>query len=113
MYLPKYLKCFENVTNPYITFILDVSALGIFFVLTCASLFINFFSWRARVELVRSVSGNVRATKKPVGGNNMNSVFKRFFPMPICISRPNRAKWWERRVIPFSMSVLDSKKNAP
>ena len=32
--------------------------------------------------------------------------FRGFFSMPMCISRPNRAKWSERRVIPFLVLVL-------
>ena len=36
-----------------------------------------------------------------------------FFFVPIFILRPNWAKWLERRVINFSMSVLDSKANSP
>ena len=66
-----------------------------------------------KVEVVREVSGIVRVVKKPGGGENMLSVFDGFFPVPMCISNPNWAKWSERRVTPFLMSVLDSKTNAP
>ena len=50
---------------------------------------------------------------KPVGGKKMNLVFEGVFPMPMCISRPNRAKWLERMMIPILMSFLDSKKSSP
>ena len=33
--------------------------------------------------------------------------------MPMFISSPNRSKWLEKRVMACSMSVLDSKTNAP
>ena len=65
------------------------------------------------MELVVSLSSEVRVLKKPGGGKNMHSVFERFFPVPMCILRPNRAKWSDRRVIPLTMSVLDSKTNEP
>ena len=51
-----------------------------------------------KVEVVREVSGIVRVVKKPGGGENMLSVFDGFFPVPMCISNPNWAKWSERRV---------------
>ena len=62
---------------------------------------------------MREVSNIVSVLKKPGGGENRHSVFDRVFFVPMCISSPNRAKWSERRVIPFSRSVLYSKTNAP
>ena len=62
---------------------------------------------------MRSLIGSVCALKKPGDRKNMNSVFKGFFSVPMCISRPNRAKWLDRRVIPLLMSVLDSKTKDP
>ena len=59
------------------------------------------------------MSGIVCVLKKPGGGENTHSVFDGVFSVPMCISSPKREKWSERRVIPFSMSVLDSKTNAP
>ena len=61
------------------------------------------------VELVESLSVEVCVMKKPGCGKKMNSVLKYFFPVPMCISRPNQAKWLERRVVPLAMSALDSK----
>ena len=63
------------------------------------------------MELVGSVSGKVRALKKPGGGKKTNSVFEGFF-VPMCILSPNQVKWSEGRAISFSMLVLDSKKNS-
>ena len=53
--------------------------LGIFFIFTCAFLFKILFLWRARVELVGSVSGKVHALKKPGGRKKMHSFFEGFF----------------------------------
>ena len=65
------------------------------------------------MEVVIEVRGSVRVLKKPGGGENTNSFFDDFPSVPICISSPNRAKWSVRRVVPFSVSVMDSKTNAP
>ena len=54
-------------------------ALGLFFILTFASLFLTFFFLRATVELVGSVSGEVCVLKKYGGGNKMHSVFRDFY----------------------------------
>ena len=64
------------------------------------------------MELVGSVSGKVRALKKPGGGKKTNSVFEGFF-VPMCILSPNQVKWSERKVINFLVSVMDSNKNEP
>ena len=63
------------------------------------------------VEVVIEVGGSVRVLKKPGGGENTYLFFEVFFYLPMCISSPNRAKWSERRVITFSISVLNSKTN--
>ena len=65
------------------------------------------------MELVGSVGIGLRALNKHGGGKKIQSVFEGYFPVPICITRPNWGKWLERRVIPLSKSVLDSKTNVP
>ena len=59
---------------------------------------------------MREVSGSVCVLKKPGGRKNKHSVFEGNFSVIMCISRSNQEKWPERRVIPFSMLVLDSKQ---
>ena len=56
--------------------------------------------------LVVSVGGEVCVMNKPGCGKKMHSVFEGVFPVPVCISRPNRAKWSEGRLIPLIMLVL-------
>ena len=73
----------------------------------CVSLFLTLFLWIHRSELLGSAGSGVRVLNKPGGGKTMYSVFEGFFPVTMCISRPNQAKWLERRVIPLSVSVLD------
>ena len=58
------------------------------------------------------MSGSVCVLMNLGGGVNMHSVFE-VFSVPMCISRLNKVKWSERRVIPLLISVLDSKTNAP
>ena len=57
-----------------------------------------YFFLKARLGLVGSVVGELRVLKKPGDGKNMYSVFEGFFPVPMCILRPNQVKWLERRV---------------
>ena len=113
MYLPNYLKFLVKVTNPPFTLMIAGSLHLIYSSFSCVRLFFSLsFFCRDKVEVVREVSGSVRVLKKPGGGENTHSVLE-VFNVLMCILRPNRAKWSEMRVIPFSMSVLDSKTNAP
>ena len=72
----------------------------------CASRFIGSFVWKDTLELLGSGGGGVWSLRIPGGGNKMHSVFEGLFTVTMCISRQNRVKWWKRRMIPFSMSVL-------
>ena len=58
-----------------------------------------------------SVGGGVCVLKKPVVRNNIHSVWGDF-SVSMFISRPKRAKWLERRLIPLYILVLNSKTNA-
>ena len=72
-----------------------------------------YFFCRDKVKVLRELSGSVCLLKKPGGRKNTHTVFDNFPSVPICISSPNREKWSVRRVVPFLVSVLDSKTNAP
>ena len=103
-----------NVTNPPFTLIIAVSLHLAYYSYSHVCLFLSLSLFCTdKVEVVREVSGIVRVLKKPGGGENTHSVFDVFFPDPMCISSLNQEKWLERRVIPFLMSVLDSKTNTP
>ena len=45
------------------------------------------------MDLVGSVISEVSVLKKPGGRKKMHTVFEGFIPVPMCISRPNRAKY--------------------
>ena len=76
MYHHKYLKFFMKVTNPPFTLMITVSLHLVYYFPSRVHLFFSLsFFWRARVELVRSVSGNVCTLKKPGGTKNTHSVF--------------------------------------
>ena len=53
--------------------------LAIFFILTCASLFLDLFFCMDRVQLVGSASGKVRALKNPGGRKKIHSFDEVFF----------------------------------
>ena len=63
--------------------------------------------------VVRDFRGSVRVSKNHGSGKNTHSVFEEGGFVPMYISSPKQEKWLERRVIPFSISVLDSKTNVP
>ena len=102
-----------NVTNPPFTLMIAVSLHLEYYLSSRVRLFFSLYLFCTdKVEVVREVSGIVLVLKKPGGGENTHSVFDVFFPVTMYSSSPNRAKWSERRLIHFSMSVLDSKANA-
>ena len=113
MWLPKYLKFLVKGTNTPFTMIFSVSFHLVYSSSSCVHICFSFsFLWTSRAELVGSVMGEVHVLKKTGGGNNMHSVSEGFFPVTMCISRPNQAKWLERKAIPLPVSVLDSNTNA-
>ena len=65
------------------------------------------------MESVGSVRVKVCVLNNPGIRKKMHSVFEGFFFVPMCILRPNQTKWLDRRVIHFSVLVLDSKTNVP
>ena len=97
-----------NVTNPPFTLIIAFSLHLAYSLSSLVRLFLSLYSLCTdKVEVVIGVSGIVDVLKKPGGGENTHSVFDVFFPVPVCVSIATRERWSERRVIPFSMSVLD------
>ena len=102
MYPPKYSKCLvKEKTTPFnLTIAVSLHLVYSLFqhVRLCLSLS---FTWSARVQLLGSVSSKVRMLKNPGDGKKMHSVFEGFFPVSMCILRPNQEKWSERRAINF------------
>ena len=103
-----------KVINPPFTLMIAVSQHLSYTLSSNVRIFFSiYFFCRDKVEVLIGVSGSVRVLKKPGGGKNTHSFFNDVFSVSICISSPNREKWSVRRVVPFSVSVLDSNTNAP
>ena len=96
---PRYLKCLQKVTNPSQTTISFVSRRSSYSVsaLLCLDSYdsrLVFSLGTNKLLLLIPLSADIMhfRLKNPGGGKKTHSVLEAFFPLPTCISRPDRVQ---------------------